>query len=280
VKQLIQIPALRDNYIYMAVHDDGQALVVDPADADPVLAWLSQHPEVTLKAVINTHHHADHVGGNEKLKHELGVEIFGASHDKERVVGITQAVSIGQHVVVAGFALEVLDVKAHTLGHIAYKTREAFDRVVRHGHGGEAEEKPGLAEKAALFVGDSLFLGGCGRLFEGSADNLAHVMQLYHQMDGDHLVCCAHEYTASNLRFAEHALPNQTDIQTRLGGLEKEMGQAKSSVPDTLHKEFVTNPFILGLSPPIAESYAQRHNLPNALPATVLGAMRRHKDAF
>lgn len=280
MKRLIQIPAFADNYIYVAVGHDGQAFVVDPAEAAPVLAWLKKNPEVSLKAVVNTHHHFDHVGGNEELKATLGVQVVGAAHDADRITGITQEVSPGQTVEVAGMEMSVLDVKAHTRAHIAYRTHGRFDEVIRHGHEGEAHAIEKLGGRPALFVGDAIFLGGCGRLFEGSAEDLALSMQMLAKQPPDALVCCAHEYTQSNLRFAAHIFPKDTAIAERLAGLEAEMASSGSSVPGILRQEFSTNPFMLGLSPPIAAAYAQRHELPNSEPATVLGAMRAQKDSF
>ena len=277
--ELLQIPVWRDNYVYLAVHD-GRAFAVDPPDADPVLAALDSLPDVTLEAVVNTHHHPDHVGGNLKLVEKTGCAVVGAAHDRDRLPGLTRPVDIGARVEVAGVSMDVLDVRAHTRGHIAYRTEASFDRVVRHGHDGAATTIDRLANRPALFVGDSLFLGGCGRLFEGSPEDLHASMQLLARQQPESLICCAHEYTASNLRFAAHVMPSHSQILSRLDALEEEWGTSRSSVPDTLARELETNPFLLALRSDHGATIAASLNVPPGDTVTLVAALRSAKDRF
>lgn len=261
---LVQIPCLTDNSAWLVV-SGGQAFVVDPPVAEPVLARL-EATGARLAAVLNTHHHPDHTGGNIALREATGCEIVGNARDADRLPGLTRAVEPGGTVGVAGLALRVLDVKAHTRAHVAYALDEPVDEVIRHGHGGIETSIPRLARRPALFVGDALFAAGCGRLFEGTPTDLERSLRTLSREDPRALVCCAHEYTASNLRFARHALPDNRAIAARVDRLDEEMGAAKSSLPSTLEEELATNPFLLALTA--------------ADPVDAVGALRRAKDAF
>jgi hydroxyacylglutathione hydrolase len=261
--KLIQIPCLEDNSAWLLVRGD-VAVVVDPPEAAPVLARLPA--ETRLAAVLSTHHHGDHVGGNVDLRAATGCEIVGNEADRDRLPGLTRAVGVGELVDVAGFRLRVLDVKAHTRAHVAYALDAVVDEVVRHGHGGVEEVVPRLAGRPALFVGDALFAAGCGRLFEGTPHDLERALRTLCVEDPRSLVCCAHEYTAANLRFARHALPDHDAIRARAEGLDDEMGAARSSLPSTLDVELLTNPFLLALQ--------------SERPVDDVGALRRAKDLF
>ena len=275
----MQIPVWRDNYAYL-VCNGSRAFVVDPPDAGPILAYIEALDGVTLEAVVNTHHHPDHVGGNLKLVEAAGCAVVGASHDAERIPGLTRPVEIGARVEVAGVQMDVLDVRAHTRGHIAFRTLHAFDRVTRHGHDGVATLVERLGGMPALFVGDSLFLGGCGRLFEGTAADLEASMRTLEQQAPASLVCCAHEYTASNLRFAAHVLPDHEEIRERLRSLDAERAGSGSSVPDTLARELRTNPFLLALQPAHQSALAQALDMPPGDTVALVGALRSAKDRF
>ncbi len=278
VLELLQIPVWQDNYVYLVRNGD-RAFVVDPPDATAVLPVL-EALDVTLEAVLNTHHHPDHVGGNVKLSETVGCAILGPAHDRERIPGLTRPVEVGECVEVAGVELSVLDVRAHTRGHIAYRCDTPMARVTRHGHAGSPGRVGRLEGRPALFVGDSLFLGGCGRLFEGTAQDLDASMRVLSAQDPASLVCCAHEYTESNLRFAGHVLPTNDEIQARRDALREERAATGSSVPDTLEREFRTNPFLLAFDPGVRASIAAQLDVPAGDTVGVVGALRSAKDRF
>lgn len=280
--QCVQIPTRVDNYAYLVVHG-ARAFVVDASEAAPVLRRLADFPGVTLEAVVNTHHHGDHVGANLGLVSETGCDVIGAACDAERIPGITRRVEVGECVEVADLALRVLDVRAHTRGHIAYRSERSCDQVVRHGHQGSPEIIHRFAGRKLLFVGDSLFMAGCGRLREGSPEDLARAMGVLACEEPEALVCCAHEYTEANLRFAAAVLPHVAAVHERLAGLDEERGVSGSTVPDTLARELQTNPYLLALDPAHWEAMAPSLGMarsPQTRVADVLGALRAAKDRF
>jgi len=278
--ELIQIPALRDNYIYMVIGPENRAFVVDPSEAGPVLAALKARPSVTLEAVLNTHHHFDHVGGNLEIHEETGCHIVGPAHDAARIPGITHPVEIGEEVPVAGLMLRVLDVHAHTRGHVAFAIDTPIQKVVRHGHHGEPAEAKHLHGRPLLFVGDSLFAAGCGRLFEGNPAELHDAMKTLASEDPRALIACGHEYTAANLCFAKDAFPQRSAIAQRLDNLDNEKGSAQSSVPSTLEEELLTNPFILALQTNTHQEVAKRYGETCTDAVSALRILRREKDSF
>lgn len=278
--RLIQIPARADNYIYAVLHGS-RAFVVDPSDAAPVLARLADFPGTTLEAIVNTHHHGDHVGGNRALVAATRCEVVGPAVDAARIPGIQRRIAFGETFSVAGVELQAFDVRGHTRGHIAYRTEAAADEVIRHGHRGAPTRIARLEGRPLLFVGDSLFLAGCGRLFEGTPDDLDAAMRRLAAQPTEALVCCAHEYTAANLRFARTMLPEVDAIADRLAALDLERERSGSSVPDLLERELETNPFLLALRPEIARVLADRLGLSGTRAASsiaILGALRLAKD--
>jgi len=265
-----QLPALDDNSIWAIGIDDAtghrrRACVVDPGEPGPVVDWLARTGRA-LDAILCTHHHGDHVGGVAALRQATGCRVVGAARDKERLPALTDPVVAGDVVVVAGLTLRVLDVAAHTRGHVAFALDAPVDVVIRHGHGGSARAMPALAGRPALFVGDSLFGAGCGRLFEGTGAQLHAALSTLAAQHPQALVCCAHEYTAANLRFAVAVYPERPAIHERLAQLPGEMAGTASSLPSTLALELSTNPFLLALSGPE--------------PVATVIDLRRRKDTF
>jgi len=277
--QLIQIPVWRDNYAYLVIHED-RAFVVDSPEAAPVLERLHDFPGVRLEAVVNTHHHGDHVGSNADLVRATGCDVVGPAHDAARIPGLTRRARIGDVIDVAGLPLRVLDVRAHTRGHITYACDRPFEVVVRHGHGRSPLAIERLAGRPALFVGDSLFAAGCGRLFEGTPADLVAAMRTLATENPAALVCCAHEYTAANLRFAVDVLPDLSPLVARHDSLDAERTPSGSSVPDTLARELETNPFLLVLDPMMRNRLAQRVGADANDVVAVAGAVRAAKDHF
>ncbi len=216
-----RLSALQDNYIFL-LHDRqaGTAAVVDPAEPEPVLAKL-QELGARLTAILNTHHHWDHVGANQVLRnHFPDIEVYGSRVDQGRIPQQSVFLEGGDRLQIGTVPFEVLFVPGHTRGHIAYYTP---------GH---------------LFCGDTLFGGGCGRLFEGTPQQmLASLMQLA-QLPEDTCVWCAHEYTQKNLAFALTVDGENPVLQERYAQVCRDRAQGKSTIPSTIGLEKATNPFL------------------------------------
>ena len=220
--ELIPIPAFSDNYIWM-VHNNGHAIVVDPGQSDPVIAALDQH-KLALDAILLTHHHADHVGGVLALQQRTGAKVYGPA--TETLPACDKALTEGDTVQLpgVGLTLQVLDIPGHTSGHIAY-------------HGKLAGGKP------LVFCGDTLFAAGCGRIFEGTPTQMFNSLGKLRALPPDTLVCCGHEYTLANLRWALEVEPDNTAMHRlweTAGQLRKE---GAPTLPSTIAAEHETNPF-------------------------------------
>lgn len=225
---IYQFPALSDNYIFL-LHDPQQkiAAVVDPATAQPVIQKL-QELKAELVAIFNTHHHHDHVGGNSALiKQFPKVCIYGGSEDKGRIPGQQVFLQSGDRVQFAGRMGEVLFVPGHTRAHIAY-----YFPPTAEGETGE------------LFCGDTLFAGGCGRLFEGSPAQMVTSLSKLRALPDNTRVWCAHEYTLKNLQFALTVDPDNQDLQARFAEVKALRSRSQATVPSMLGMEKRTNPFV------------------------------------
>ncbi|AOZ07025.1 hydroxyacylglutathione hydrolase [Cupriavidus malaysiensis] len=262
------IPAFQDNYIW-AIHDGHCAAVVDPGEAGPVERFLAQH-RLALGAIVITHHHGDHQGGVADLlqAHPLApgggpLPVIGPAG--ERIGGRTQAVREGDVVALAAPALQlrVLDVPGHTAGHVAYV---ADDSAL--GDSGPA-----------VFCGDTLFASGCGRLFEGSPAQMLDSLDKLAALPPATRVYCAHEYTASNVRFAlavEPANAALADWQARVQDLR---GQGRPTVPTTIGLERAVNPFLRSREPAVRAALVAHGSHPGN-DAAAFGALRGWKDGF
>jgi hydroxyacylglutathione hydrolase len=256
---VVTVPAFKDNYLWL-IHDGVHAAVVDPGDAEPILAAL-QARSLTLTAILLTHHHADHIGGVTRLLEHSNVPVFGPRNDGIAVVN--HPLGEGDRLRVPGLALDlrVLDVPGHTNGHIAYVRDDAGAHW--------------------LFCGDTLFGGGCGRLFEGTPAQMAASLAKLAALPDDTLVYCAHEYTLSNLRFAEALEPGNRALQMRIEHDSQLRGTHLPTIPTTIGIEKATNPFLRTREPAIIGSLTAAGRLaPGADPVTVFAALREWKNVF
>jgi hydroxyacylglutathione hydrolase len=220
--EIARVPVLSDNYVWL-VHDNEscETTVIDPAVAEPVLAEAARrHWQITQ--IWNTHWHPDHTGGNEAIKAATGCTITGPAAEAARIPTLDRAVAEGDVVNLGEHEALVLEVPAHTAGHIAYH----------------------LAEAHIVFVGDTLFAMGCGRLFEGTAAQMHANMQRLAQLPPDTLVYCAHEYTLSNGRFAVTVEPDNAALAERMDEVEALRERGEPTVPTTIALELATNPFM------------------------------------
>ncbi|MFP5393042.1 MAG: hydroxyacylglutathione hydrolase [Gammaproteobacteria bacterium] len=260
---VIAIPAFRDNYLWL-IHNGRHAAVVDPGDAGPVLAVLAEHG-LALTAILLTHHHADHIGGVQELLARFPVPVFGPR--EEHIAGVTVPLSEGARVQVPGLdlTLRVLDVPGHTLGHIAY-VREQAD---------------GPSGAHWLFCGDTLFAGGCGRLFEGTPAQMRASLTKLAALPDDTLVYCAHEYTLSNLRFAAALEPGNVELQRRIERDTAARARNAPTVPSTIGLEKATNPFLRDTSPELRATLAAHGRATVDAPAgAAFAALREWKNNF
>ena len=251
------VPCLKDNYAYLLWRQGSpSAAVVDPGEAAPVVKRLKELG-LGLGAILCTHHHADHVGGNEELMAAMGrVEVYGSEPDRGRIPGQTRFLKHDERVEILGLAFHVLHIPGHTLGAIAY-----------FGEG-------------VVFTGDTLFAAGCGRLFEGTPAQMYESLNVkLAALPDDTLVYCGHEYTASNLKFAAHVEPGNVAVKEKAERVRELRERGTPTVPSTLGEERKTNPFMRCDSPEIRATFASKL-APNASPSEVLGAIRAAKDAF
>jgi hydroxyacylglutathione hydrolase len=226
--RIFRLEALSDNYIFL-LHDRQQniAAVVDPAEAEPVLSKLAEL-NAELVAIFNTHHHFDHVGGNQQLmQHFPKVKIYGGVHDKGRIPGQQVFLQQGDRVQFGNRTAEVVFVPGHTSAHIAYYFPP------------ETADEPG-----ELFCGDTLFAGGCGRLFEGTPAQMVSSLEKLRALPDNTRIWCAHEYTLKNLQFALTVDGENTDLQKRYDEVTTLRNQGEATVPSWLGVEKLTNPFL------------------------------------
>lgn len=254
---LIALPAFTDNYIWM-LHDGRQAVVVDPGESAPVIAALDAH-QLALAAILVTHHHADHVGGIEALRPRLQGSVYGPQ--RERIPQPCVALTDGEAISVLGLRFEVIDVPGHTSGHIAYF------------HAADVGEPP------ILFCGDTLFSGGCGRLFEGTPAQMHGSLSRLAALPGDTRVCCAHEYTLANLRFAHAVEPRNDALSDYTAWCEAQRGAGRPTLPSSIAREREVNPFLRCDQPAVAHS-ARAHGAGSDEPVAVLAALRQWKNDF
>ncbi|WP_027015850.1 hydroxyacylglutathione hydrolase [Comamonas composti] len=259
---LLPIPAFADNYIWMLYDDAGQALVVDPGDAQPVLATLHRLG-LRLQGILVTHHHADHVGGVAQLRELTSARVWGPAHEQlpEAAEPIVR-VEGGDEIQTLGGPWQVLSVPGHTSGHVAYFSSSAL-------------------EQPLLFCGDTLFSGGCGRLFEGTPAQMQDSLDRLAALPPSTRVCCAHEYTLSNLRFAQAVEPNNQQLTQYLQHCQALRAAGQPTLPSSMAIELSINPFLRTRNADVARAAAGfDEQVRQQEPSSVLAALREWKNIF
>ncbi len=252
--EIIQLPVLTDNYIYL-IHDpvSGQTAVIDPAIPQPVLDCLSAKGW-TLDYILNTHHHWDHVGANLELKEKTNCQILASDHDYSRIPGIDKGLKDGDEIILGDQIAKVIATPGHTLGHIVFH----------------------FSNSNALFCGDTLFSMGCGRLFEGSADQMWHSLQQLKKSPKETQIYCTHEYTQANGCFAITLEPDNQQLQQRIQQVDLLRATNKTTIPSTIKQELATNPFLREDSLAIQQSL----NMEGQSAIEVFTKIRELKDSF
>lgn len=248
-----QIPVLQDNYVYL-LHDPdtGATGVVDPSVAGPVLNALAE-TGWTLTHILNTHHHPDHTGGNLEIKEKTGCTVVGPRADRDRIPGIDVEVGEEDRYALGAQMSRVFDVPGHTRGHVAFW----------------------FPNSSALFCGDTLFLMGCGRLFEGTPEQMWRSLGKLRALPPETRVYCGHEYTQSNARFALTMEPANPALVARSRQVAALRAEGKPTVPGTMADEIATNPFLRADQPALQEAVGVPGD-----PVGTFAIIRRRKDTF
>jgi hydroxyacylglutathione hydrolase len=256
--RVVPVPVLQDNYSYLVCdEDDRVAAVVDCAEVDPVIE-AAEVEGVRIVAVLATHHHFDHVGGNEEIARRLPVRVYGNAADAARIPSLTDGVRPGETVRVGRLTATILFIPAHTSGHIAYHfTRER-----------------------SVFTGDTLFAAGCGRLFEGDPAQMMASLATLTALPDETRVFCGHEYTVKNLEFAATLEPGNRAIADKLAWARARRAENQPTIPTTLASERATNPFLRTASPELRESIRARFPDVGEDDTQIFARTRQLKDQF
>jgi hydroxyacylglutathione hydrolase len=254
--KIIQIPLLRDNYGYLIVCDETrEAAILDPSEADPVLRRVDQE-KVALKAILNTHHHRDHTGGNSGLLERFTLAVYAHKADAGRIPGLNHPISDGDEVKIGKLKGKVFFIPGHTAAHVAY-----------------------LFENN-LFCGDTLFTAGCGRLFEGTPEQMHSSLSRLKALPARTKVYCGHEYTENNLRFAITLEPGSKKLKERLSAVQTLRAKGQPTVPSTMAEEIDTNPFLRWDSKEIQDNLKKDYPELVLNPVSVFAQVRKLKDEF
>lgn len=252
--KITAIPAFRDNYVW-AIHDDHAAILVDPGEAAPILAWLEAR-HIVPSALLITHHHADHTGGIAALRARYPVPVYAPA--RESIPGTTHPLQGGESLVFPELDLEfsVLDTPGHTRGHLCY------------------------VGQGALFCGDTLFSCGCGRLFEGTPAQMYAALGRIRALPLDTRICCAHEYTLENLDFAQLVEPDNPALKQRRDEVNELRRLGTPSLPVSLATEIATNPFLRFDQPAVVVAASQHAKHPVEPGLAAFTELRAWRDAF
>lgn len=255
--KLVPLPAFQDNYLWV-LHDGQRALVVDPGDAQPVLAFLRESG-LQLEAILVTHHHQDHIGGLAAVRDATGAKVFGPA--RESIPGPLRPLAQGDRIEALGLPFEVLDVPGHTAGHIAYFT-------------------PDVDGAPLLFCGDTLFSGGCGRLFEGTPAQMLASLDALAALPADTRVCCTHEYTLANLRFARAVEPDNEELARYQQHCEELRRRGQPTLPATIGQERRINPFLRTRQPSVVRAAQAFNGAQAGDEVAVFAAIRQWKNEY
>ena len=251
---IVRIPVLNDNYVWLMREPQSRAVgVVDPAVAGPVLVEAAKR-RWKITHILNTHHHGDHVGGNREIKEATGCTIVGPRRDHARIPGIDVEVDDGDRYRFGEAEADIFFVPGHTRGHIAYAFRE----------------------QKALFCGDTLFALGCGRLFEGTPQQMWTSLSRLRTLPDDMRIYCAHEYTQSNARFAVTVESDNDKLLKRSAAIDALRAKGEATVPSLLGEEKATNPFLRADVAAVQRAVG----MPGGDPVGVFAEVRRRKDVF
>lgn len=253
---LHMIPCLTDNYGFILADSTGRTVISIDTPDEKVITKFLEEKGWGLTHILNTHHHHDHVGGNIALKKKWGCQIFCSTYDFEngRIPGADEAVKDGEDIQLGSFRIKVLDVPGHTLGHVAYY----------------------FPDQNRIFVGDTLFALGCGRLFEGTPEIMWESLDKIMQLPDETLVYCAHEYTKSNLEFAITIEPRNEDLKYRGAGVLALREKNLPTVPTTIAEEKKTNPFLR----PHSDFIRDTIDMGDKTNIEVFAEVRKRKDSF
>jgi hydroxyacylglutathione hydrolase len=257
---VVPIPLLSDNYGYLLIGPDGtRAAVVDCSDAGPVLREAARRG-LRLEAILSTHHHYDHVGGNDDAARAVpGLRVLGSEIDRTRVPALTEGLADGDALEVAGLRGRALFIPAHTSGHLAYIFEDGAPSV---------------------FSGDTLFAAGCGRLFEGSPAQMMSSLGKLAALPDATRVYCGHEYTEKNLRFARELEPGNAAVAEKLARVERLRAEGRPTVPSTIAEEKATNPFLRWRSPELRAAIRARFPEVADDDVAIFARIRALKDAY
>ncbi len=253
------IPAFTDNYIWALQNAEGQVYVVDPGDAAPVKTWLAER-QLTLAGILITHHHKDHTGGLDDLLALAPVPVYGPAGGHIRQ--LDHSLEEGDQITVFGHQFDIMETPGHTLDHIVYF----------HPGSDEADDPP------LLFCGDTLFAGGCGRIFEGDPPMMYNSLQRLAALPAATQVFCAHEYTLANLAFAAGTDPDNGDLVERQATERSKRERQRPTLPSTIALELRTNPFLRCHNPSLQTAVQQRVSRELDTGLELFTALRRLKD--
>ena len=216
------IPCLKDNYSYLIIDEESNtACVIDPSEAEPIIKFL-ENTKIKLKFILNTHHHYDHVGGNQKLKEKYDANVVGYKGDKERIPGIDKLVNDQETWINKKFEAKVIHIPGHTLGHICFY----------------------FYKEGWVFTGDTLFSLGCGRIFEGTYEQMFNSLMKLKELPKNTKVFCGHEYTLQNSKFCLTHDKNNQNLKTKINDIKIKLKAGLSTIPSTIKDELECNVFL------------------------------------